>query len=137
ECGDILIRHLADEVLRVSRAYRLAIGPDRRSGLGDTIARDPDDANALSCRMLVGAEVRRGNPEWRVRGLDRPRQHVARWEIEGPALVAGKMLTLEHLHHGLEGFVGELAARLFRHPEGFGHVRRGAASETELDAAVA
>src|ERR1700730_4881940 len=57
ERGHVLIRRLADELLRVSGAYRLPICPDGGSGLGDTIARDPDYSNALFCRIFVGAEI--------------------------------------------------------------------------------
>ena len=53
----VLVRRLADEPLRVSGAYRLAICPDRRSGFGDAVARDTDDADALFCRVFVGAQV--------------------------------------------------------------------------------
>ena len=124
ERSDVLIRGLSNKPLWIGGTDRFAIGADRRSCLGDTIARDTDDANALFCRMFVRAEIRRRNPQWRMRRLDRSRQHMACRQIEALSLVAGEMFVLEHLHHGFERFAREREALFLRHAESLGHVRR-------------
>ena len=59
----------------------------------------PDDTEATLRRTLPGVQVRCGDPQWRMRPLDRPGDNLSRRQIKILPLEAGKLLVLEHLQH--------------------------------------
>ena len=118
---------------------RRAIGLDVRLDLGMRVPGDAEHADARRAGALERLEIGRRIPQGRVRALDRPRHHLTGRQIEMGALVAGEMLQLEHLHHGLERLAPDLArvVRVGAEAEPLHHVRRRSAARAELAAAIA
>ena len=135
EHADVVVDETPD---RRRGADRRAVRLDVRPDLGMRVAGDTEHADTRRTGALERLQVGGGEPQRRMRALDRPRHHLARRQVEMLALVAGEMLLLEHLHHRLQRLATHLAAvfGIGVEAETFHDVGRRAASGAELAAAV-
>ena len=135
EHADVVVDEAAD---RRGGADRGTIRLDVRPDLGMRVSGDAEDTDAGGTGAFERFQVGSGEPQRRMRALDRPRHHLARRQVEMFALVAGEMLLLEHLHHRLERLATDLAAVLGIgvEAETFHHIGRRAAAGAEFAAAV-